>query len=54
MESIFIGEELFFYKVVNHDIEKDVANLNLYKNKGDFENNNILKTVDIIEWSDNF
>jgi hypothetical protein len=52
MKCIFIGKECFFYYLKDHDIVKDIAILDLYKNKGDLKNKIILRTIEIKEWSD--
>ena len=51
MKFIFLGKECFCYKLIEHCRKKDIAILDIYKNKDDFENGKILKTINIEEWS---
>lgn len=54
MKFIFIGKDCFLYSLIEHNISTDIAIIDLYKNIDDFKCKAILKTVDIIEWSNNF
>ena len=51
IKYIFLGKECFCYKLIEYCRKKDIAVLDLYKNKYDFKNDKILRTIDVQDWS---